>query len=1610
MSHSTTADMISDVHDIENALYNSFSDLESVIGRLMGSHGRAESALATLNDATFSTFTREIYARFPKTARQFVGSLSSFLLSSLATALTDVSQQGKLGKSRDSNECWKAVVLARPALAEIASLSDNSRWSQADIRVKPFVDLGVDPPSNPQELFALETQILRDQEGILKHIFSLLRGPARDDIIARWHALAEMETVVDSARPESSGSDETATPEAQPESQTPINAHPALDVLPLKAAFYEDHVKGFGEWEVFITDNANSDFRKLRKKSPELLRVVMKKIRDLSRGHFSPDNQILISDTENSVPIFKAKMTGVSRLVYQVDCVKDLVSDAYIALRIFGVYNHAELKHKGNFWVELSRDLGRKGKEYRDRCRARSQPTRTARDVFSPVKFWLQSEEANKGEDEPLPLASLKDVDYSEVLSMHRSVTLSKGLFNSFLVDRDIRFMFRPSTKEIEIIEHPHSCYVIGRSGTGKTLSMMYKIVSRERGWASISAELPKPRQLFVTRSRMLAAEVQRTVDHLLESFKLADLTQQELLDIWRRQVDPMDEIRPLPRKWSDLDDEHFPMCISFDQLRDMLEADFAACDPSMATTIGELGEDIDFEEHAASFVSWKRFATAYWDHLPQHLTRGLVSVFGEIMGVLKGSEGTIDTPHGNLDREAYLGLSPRHSTFVSIRNQIYDILQRYNLLKRRRHEYDDADRLINAHTLPGRPVNFLFNDEAQDNLIIDMLRIIVRDDASRKRLFKALFSQGVQVGLVMTVYESKGLEFDDVFIWHFFDSTDPSEREWSVICDLFLGRLTRSLHRSVDEYRHLKSLYVAITRARNRLFIIEESSKGDPMLAVWQKLGLVDVNEDNQPISLSMKTPEPEEWAKRGRSLMDKQNYEQAKYCFEQAGFRREGDIAQAYLDQEAAVTVEQFRKAAQSFKSCADLCFGVAEHEQLLIASAICYSRAGAFAESAALYYTARAYTRCAQQYIKASMMDEARQVILRHRNEINAYVLRKVCVHFLDSGEQEKAAELFPDLDTFSEFIRSHNLIGHLATYLESLGLLEKAAEVRLELNQVDKAIALFLRDESHGSVARGTNRLLDELWRLRTMGQPENKYSNVPDVLIDLVSYRKSLTGLRYRDYERDNNETHMFSSIISRQAADLMQTGVKLFSVGNQTNAALLSLDYAFAFLLEDASLEPSVLVDSPEFFPAFCTYATLLKSHHPYGTLDANDDAIWRERTYWMYALSSSLHIPFFSLGTPSMFHRSLVPEFSDAARVIRSWIIDILYFAFTPASTHWISTGALRIDLIPCAALLGYILDKLEDHPRSPQSRVVPIPLELWYGKLYSQHLQQLGDYASRNEPSHFQMPGALLYLQFLLEGGGGSFGREAVISYITEGLSTAIVLANRGRKDKPLHNVILVRRWVINLADLWSSAKPPTHHHNEHVQKFIKLFPALLGSLCAVPDGASIRRVLRPLSNDILSYVSSVVKALTLVGHWLKHTEEERLEMVGYVTNIPVHYRPPHLRRLSAGSRWTHLREAIWWQSPPALPRMDQLVHIQNSSLADTDPMRTPGFVVRVAYDRLGNLESQLTVPQPTRQAAPFPATWFLPRRHPLDGEKVVVPSHIAPCLLGHLWPQEV
>lgn len=508
-------------------------------------------------------------------------------------------------------------------------------------------------------------------------------------------------------------------------------------VQPLKSARHFSSAEGFGEWRILISTRADGNLREASRKDRKSFKIIVKKIKELSNGHFSDDNHKRLSGSSTEVPIFEAKMTRDSRIVYQIDVISDYgYKDEHQVIRIFGIYTHAQMDHR--LWKSISLQLGRKGKEYIRRCEIRRPSAAGGNSCFSPASFPALDEDGLSLDQNNffLPPDDLEQVH--SLLVLEKYLTFSRELLHTMLANLDASFPFQVSPQERDIIEFPYSCFVLGRSGTGKTTTMLFKMLWREREYQlNSNTDITKPRQIFVTKSRVLAARVEDYFRKLFESLKVASFSPQELKEASTRQNVRLDETlrdldedewrADLPEKFSDLQDSHFPLFITFERLCDLLEAEF---EQSSA-------ENVRYKKSRRSArVSFEVFLHEYWPHFSQTLAKNLdpALVYSEILGVIKGSEEATTTTSGYLDRQKYESLSERqHSTFASQRGTIYNIFECYRRQKLERNERDMADRTHAILRMLGenseqrrnivkKKVDQLCVDEVQDNLLSDAL------------------------------------------------------------------------------------------------------------------------------------------------------------------------------------------------------------------------------------------------------------------------------------------------------------------------------------------------------------------------------------------------------------------------------------------------------------------------------------------------------------------------------------------------------------------------------------------------------------------------------------------------------------------------------------------------------------------------------------------------------------------------------------------------------------------------------------------------------------------------------------------------------------------------
>jgi hypothetical protein len=109
---------------------------------------------------------------------------------------------------------------------------------------------------------------------------------------------------------------------------------------------------------------------------------------------------------------------------------------------------------------------------------------------------------------------------------------------------------------------------------------MLFKMLGHERSLQYWGSDTPKPRQMFVTQSRVLAGKVEEYFARLVSSLAAGDNSFEELaLRAKARQgrlqeggdlVDLDEDInwrRDLPDRFSCLTDDHFPLFLTFEKV-----------------------------------------------------------------------------------------------------------------------------------------------------------------------------------------------------------------------------------------------------------------------------------------------------------------------------------------------------------------------------------------------------------------------------------------------------------------------------------------------------------------------------------------------------------------------------------------------------------------------------------------------------------------------------------------------------------------------------------------------------------------------------------------------------------------------------------------------------------------------------------------------------------------------------------------------------------------------------------------------------------------------------------------------------------------------------------
>ncbi|KAH9510302.1 hypothetical protein Btru_042714, partial [Bulinus truncatus] len=385
------------------------------------------------------------------------------------------------------------------------------------------------------------------------------------------------------------------------------------------------------------------------------------------------------------------------------------------------------------------------------------------------------------------------------------------------------------------------------------------------------------------------------------------------------------------------------------------------------------------------------------------------------------------------------------HAGILSMASAILDIIvelfpDTIDCLQKDQGLFDGPKPVIIESCLPDELMKLLTGNK-RDTSHIEFgahQAILVVDSEAKEKLPEELCS-----AIALTIYESKGLEFDDVLLYNFFTHSKV-DKEWRVVTE-YLEKLVTDLQKTnqhenlklidedilikgkrpralkFDSRQHklldteLKLLYTAVTRARVNVWIFDEDSvKRAPMFEYFKALKLVqdmnEFNQNNQKIGFTKKST-PQQWKAKGDDYVRKNNYSLAIDCYVKAKEPQLEKFAIACRTREEAKKLTQnvplmrslYAKAGAQFVLCKELekaahCF---ERSNDFNLAALCLEKCGKFEHAAVLYGDSsdtEAVVRCFEQcghFVQAidSLASEnkfvrAVECLHRYQNLIQSY----------------------------------------------------------------------------------------------------------------------------------------------------------------------------------------------------------------------------------------------------------------------------------------------------------------------------------------------------------------------------------------------------------------------------------------------------------------------------------------------------------------------------------------------------------------------------------------------------------------------------------------------
>ncbi|KAI9005961.1 P-loop containing nucleoside triphosphate hydrolase protein [Gaertneriomyces semiglobifer] len=343
------------------------------------------------------------------------------------------------------------------------------------------------------------------------------------------------------------------------------------------------------------------------------------------------------------------------------------------------------------------------------------------------------------------------------------------------------------------------------------------------------------------------------------------------------------------------------------------------------------------------------------------------------------GNKGSMKLTQAGSDVPALRSLTQNyrtHSGVIDVASNVVDILTTL-------FPYA-IDKLDRERAICAGPAPVVLRESSLESLVValfgsgDVARdselgaeqvIIVRNDTARRKL-----EAKVPDALVLTVLESKGLEFRDVLLVDFLK--DSLYRNWRVLLGIGNNADNSIHHPKFDERKdyalcsELKALYVAVTRAKCRLWMYDsDEARREILVNFWLRsnvfVSYIKAQEASAPLA---RRSSAEGWEERGTSFKEKEMWQQAAMCFKHAKLETEHAFCRGKL-----LSTQADQKKGQGDLSAAKAAF---------VEAGAVFEGAKFYNEAGLCFYEATQWSKAVNNFVSAENLDDALRTCVKGR----------------------------------------------------------------------------------------------------------------------------------------------------------------------------------------------------------------------------------------------------------------------------------------------------------------------------------------------------------------------------------------------------------------------------------------------------------------------------------------------------------------------------------------------------------------------------------------------------------------------------------------------------